>query len=101
MHADLVKLLDLQAKDSAVVDVDLRLEALQAELGEAIGAFSRQSVERDPAELAAEYDLDERAERSPLLGQDLELAHAPGRVDHAYVAGVVDAEGAVTVTLTT
>jgi ATP-dependent helicase Lhr and Lhr-like helicase len=31
------------------------------ELGEAIGAFAREAVERDPAELAAEYDLDERA----------------------------------------
>ncbi len=31
------------------------------ELGEAIGAFSRQAVDREPAELAAEYDLDERA----------------------------------------
>ncbi|HYN52407.1 MAG TPA: DEAD/DEAH box helicase, partial [Thermoleophilaceae bacterium] len=31
------------------------------ELGEAIGAFARESVERDPAELAAEYDLDRRA----------------------------------------
>ena len=31
------------------------------ELGEAIGAFARESVERDPAELAAEYDLDQRA----------------------------------------
>ncbi len=34
------------------------------ELGEAIGAFARESVERDPAELAAEYDLDERAARN-------------------------------------
>ncbi|HEU0025080.1 MAG TPA: DEAD/DEAH box helicase [Thermoleophilaceae bacterium] len=34
------------------------------ELGEAIGAFSRGAVERDPAELAAEYDLDERAARN-------------------------------------
>jgi len=34
------------------------------ELGEAIGAFARQTVERDPAELAAEYDLDERAARN-------------------------------------
>ncbi|MBN1530317.1 MAG: DEAD/DEAH box helicase [Thermoleophilaceae bacterium] len=34
------------------------------ELGEAIGAFSREAVERDPAELAAEYDLDERAARN-------------------------------------
>ena len=31
------------------------------ELGLAIGAFARESVDRDPAELAAEYDLDERA----------------------------------------
>ncbi len=34
------------------------------ELGEAIGAFARDSVERDPAELAAEYDLDERAAKN-------------------------------------
>ncbi|HYJ23144.1 MAG TPA: DEAD/DEAH box helicase, partial [Solirubrobacterales bacterium] len=32
-----------------------------AELGRAIGAFSREAVGREPAELAAEYDLDERA----------------------------------------
>jgi ATP-dependent Lhr-like helicase len=32
-----------------------------AELGRAIGAFSREAVSREPAELAAEYDLDERA----------------------------------------
>jgi len=31
------------------------------ELGLAIGAFARESVDRDPTELAAEYDLDERA----------------------------------------
>src|SRR5688500_1200602 len=31
------------------------------ELGLAIGAFARESVDRDPAELAAEYDLDQRA----------------------------------------
>jgi predicted nucleic acid-binding Zn-ribbon protein len=31
MHADLVKLLDLQAKDGVVADVERRLEALQAE----------------------------------------------------------------------
>jgi ATP-dependent helicase Lhr and Lhr-like helicase len=34
------------------------------ELGEAIGAFSREAVERDPAELAAGYDLDERAAKN-------------------------------------
>jgi ATP-dependent helicase Lhr and Lhr-like helicase len=32
-----------------------------AELGRAIGAFSREAVSRDPAELAEEYDLDPRA----------------------------------------
>jgi ATP-dependent helicase Lhr and Lhr-like helicase len=32
-----------------------------AELGRAIGAFSREAVSRSPEELAAEYDLDERA----------------------------------------
>jgi ATP-dependent helicase Lhr and Lhr-like helicase len=32
-----------------------------AELGRAIGAFAREAVSREPAELAAEYDLDERA----------------------------------------
>ena len=31
MHADLAKLLDLQAKDSAVVEVERRLGALRAE----------------------------------------------------------------------
>jgi ATP-dependent helicase Lhr and Lhr-like helicase len=31
------------------------------ELGEAIGAFSREAVDRDPADFAAEYDLDQRA----------------------------------------
>jgi len=33
MHADLVKLLELQAKDSAVAEVERRLDALQAETG--------------------------------------------------------------------
>jgi ATP-dependent Lhr-like helicase len=32
-----------------------------AELGRAIGAFAREAVSREPAELAQEYDLDERA----------------------------------------
>jgi ATP-dependent helicase Lhr and Lhr-like helicase len=35
-----------------------------AELGKAIGAFSREAVSREPEELAAEYDLDERAARN-------------------------------------
>src|SRR5215218_8062000 len=34
------------------------------ELGKAIGAFARESVDRDPQELAAEYDLDERAAKN-------------------------------------
>ncbi|MFL5868630.1 MAG: DEAD/DEAH box helicase, partial [Thermoleophilaceae bacterium] len=34
------------------------------ELGKAIGAFARDAVDRDPAELAGEYDLDERAARN-------------------------------------
>src|SRR4051812_8320367 len=34
------------------------------ELGKAIGAFSRDAVDRDPKELAGEYDLDERAARN-------------------------------------
>src|SRR5262249_31821892 len=32
-----------------------------AELGRAIGAFAREAVSREPAELEAEYDLDRRA----------------------------------------
>src|SRR5829696_8626725 len=34
------------------------------ELGEAIGAFVREAVDQDPAELAVDYDLDERAARN-------------------------------------
>ena len=34
------------------------------ELGEAIGAFSREAVDREPADLAADYDLDERAAKN-------------------------------------
>src|SRR4051812_42925431 len=34
------------------------------ELGKAIGAFAREAVDREPAELAGEYDLDERAARN-------------------------------------
>ena len=35
-----------------------------AELGRAIGEFAREAVDREPEELAAEYDLDERAARN-------------------------------------
>jgi ATP-dependent helicase Lhr and Lhr-like helicase len=34
------------------------------ELGEAIGAFVREAVDQDPADLATDYDLDERAARN-------------------------------------
>jgi ATP-dependent helicase Lhr and Lhr-like helicase len=34
------------------------------ELGRAIGAFARRAVDREPAELRSEYDLDERAARN-------------------------------------
>jgi ATP-dependent helicase Lhr and Lhr-like helicase len=34
------------------------------ELGEAIGRFVREAVDQDPAELASDYDLDERAARN-------------------------------------
>jgi predicted nucleic acid-binding Zn-ribbon protein len=33
MHADLVKLLDLQAKDDAVVEIEQRIEGVQSEIG--------------------------------------------------------------------
>ncbi len=36
------------------------------ELGRAIGEFSRTQIDRDPAELAADYDLDERAAKNLL-----------------------------------
>ncbi|HEV2076180.1 MAG TPA: DEAD/DEAH box helicase, partial [Thermoleophilaceae bacterium] len=35
-----------------------------AELGRAIGAFARESVDREPADIAASHDLDERAARN-------------------------------------
>jgi ATP-dependent Lhr-like helicase len=35
-----------------------------AELGRKIGEFAREAVDRDPAELAGEYDLDDRAARN-------------------------------------
>jgi predicted nucleic acid-binding Zn-ribbon protein len=41
MHADLVKLLDLQAKDSAVAEVEQRLDALREETGVLDQAFQR------------------------------------------------------------
>jgi predicted nucleic acid-binding Zn-ribbon protein len=53
MHADLVKLLDLQAKDAAVVEVDRRLEALSAETGALDQALARAREVLEAARRAA------------------------------------------------
>jgi uncharacterized protein len=41
MHADLVKLLDLQAKDAAVVEIEQRIEGLQSEVANLDQALQR------------------------------------------------------------
>jgi predicted nucleic acid-binding Zn-ribbon protein len=41
MHADLVKLLDLQAKDAAVVEIEQRIEGLQSEVANLEQALQR------------------------------------------------------------
>jgi uncharacterized protein len=61
MHADLVKLLDLQAKDSAVAAVERRLEALQEETGVLDQALQRareglETAHRAAAEAARRRD---------------------------------------------
>jgi predicted nucleic acid-binding Zn-ribbon protein len=53
MHADLVKLLDLQAKDSAVAEVERRLEALQGETGVLDQALERAREGLEAAKRAA------------------------------------------------
>ena len=53
MHADLVKLLDLQAKDSAVVEVERRLGALREETGVLDQALERAREVLDAARRAA------------------------------------------------
>jgi predicted nucleic acid-binding Zn-ribbon protein len=53
MHADLVKLLDLQAKDSAVVEVERRLEALREETGVLDQALNRAREGLEAAKRAA------------------------------------------------
>ena len=53
MHADLVKLLDLQSKDAAVADVDRRLAALQAEVAALDQAIQRSRDALDSARRAA------------------------------------------------
>lgn len=61
MHADLVKLLDLQAKDSAVAEVERRLGALREEMGILDQALDRagqvlESARRAAAEAARRRD---------------------------------------------
>jgi hypothetical protein len=53
MHADLVKLLDLQAKDSAVAEVERRLDALREETGVLDQALQRAQDGLDAAKRAA------------------------------------------------
>jgi predicted nucleic acid-binding Zn-ribbon protein len=54
MHADLVKLLELQAKDSAVADVERRLQALREETGTLDQALSRAREVLEVARRAAD-----------------------------------------------
>ena len=68
MHADLVKLLELQAKDSAVAEVERRLDALQAETG-----ILDQALERAREGLeAARRTATEAARRRDELEQKIE-----------------------------
>jgi predicted nucleic acid-binding Zn-ribbon protein len=53
MHADLVKLLDLQAKDSAVAEVERRLDALRGETGVLDQALDRAREVLEAAKRAA------------------------------------------------
>ena len=53
MHADLVKLLDLQAKDAAVAEVERRLDALRSEAGVLDQALDRAREVLETARRAA------------------------------------------------
>ncbi|MEP6686928.1 MAG: hypothetical protein ABJC36_01180 [Gemmatimonadales bacterium] len=53
MHADLVKLLDLQSKDAAIDEVDRRIRALQAEISVLDQAVQRARDSLDSARRAA------------------------------------------------
>ena len=75
MHADLVKLLDLQAKDSAVAEVERRLGALRAETGVLDQALDKRA--RRPGGGAAGRGR-RRAATGRAGGQDRELPRAPG-----------------------
>lgn len=83
MHADLVKLLDLQARDGAVEEVERRLEALQAEVATLDGALERarstlESARRAAVDAARQRDELEAKIESYRLLQDrrrLRLEH--------------------------
>jgi uncharacterized protein len=53
MHADLVKLLDLQAKDAAVVEIEQRIEGLQSEIATLDQILQRASEVLEAARRAA------------------------------------------------
>jgi predicted nucleic acid-binding Zn-ribbon protein len=53
MHADLVKLLDLQSKDAAIDDIDRRLQELQGEVGALDRAVQKARDALDAARRAA------------------------------------------------
>jgi chromosome segregation ATPase len=53
MHADLVKLLDLQSRDAAIDDIDRRLQELQGEVGALDRAVQRARDALDAARRAA------------------------------------------------
>jgi hypothetical protein len=73
MHADLVKLLDLQAKDSAVAEVERRLDALRGETGVLDQAVDRarenlESAKRAVADAARRRDeLEQKIESYRVL----------------------------------
>ena len=60
-----------------VLDVTSSMQRQIDGLKDGIGAFARESVDREPEELAAEYDLDERAARnlSAFLREQREARH--------------------------
>jgi predicted nucleic acid-binding Zn-ribbon protein len=62
MHADLVKLLDLQAKDAAVAEVDGRIEALEREVATLDQAIQRARDGLDAARRAAAEGVRRRDE---------------------------------------
>lgn len=62
MHPDLAKLLDLQAKDSLLLDVDLRLLALSEEGASLDGELTRAAREVDQAQRAVDELLKRQGE---------------------------------------